>query len=194
MPDRRSIRGGGIVFSQVELQPSRARLVVDCKEAPEEAADLRDPACLAAVLGHLEREFGVESVVLSHYVEKQYGPKAMKILRGILGYARLLNQVGTRRPTPAFSGLSKKQTAAKCAPCPLRPRTLFAGLRERLLGHFATFHAAFTEAADRVDRHREPGCEACTATTENDLVYLFREFVAFGEATVALSSPEEARE
>jgi len=182
------------VFSQVELQPSRARLVVDCKEAPDEAADLRDPACLAAVLGHLEREFGVESVVLSHYVEKQYGPRAMDILRRILAYARLLNQVGTRRPTPAFSDLSKKQAVAKCTACPFRPRTLFAGLRERLLGQFATFHAAFTEAADRVDRHREPGCEACTATTANDLVYLLREFIAFGEAVVDLSPSEEVRE
>ncbi len=181
------------MFSQAELQSSRGRLIVDCKEAPEDAADLRDPACLAAVLGHLEREFGVESVVLSHYVEKQYGPRAMDVLRRILAYARLLNQVGTRRPTPAFAGLSRKQVAARCGPCPFRPRALFSGLRERLLGRFGTFPAALTDAADRVALHRDPGCAACTATTVNDLAYLFKELVAFGEAVVALSPPEGVR-
>ncbi len=181
------------MFSQAELQPSRARLVVDCKDAPEEAADLREPACLAAVLGHLEREFGVESVVLSHYVEKQYGPRAMDVLRRILAYARLLSQVGTRRPAPAFPALSRKQVAARCAACPLRPRTLFAVLRETLLRRFAAFPAGLTGAAERVDRHRDPGCRACTAATANDLVYLYGELLAFGEAAIALAPPEEAR-
>ena len=67
------------MFSQVEVQPSRGRLIVDCKDAPDAAADLRDPGCLAAVLGHLEREFGIDSVILSHYVERQYGPAARNL-------------------------------------------------------------------------------------------------------------------
>ncbi len=180
------------MFSQAELQPSRGRLIVDCKEAPDEAADLRDPACLAAVLGHLEREFGVESVVLSHYVERQYGPKAMDALRRILAYARLLNQMGARRPAPAFPALSKKQVAARCGGCPFRPRTLFAGLRERLLGAFASFPAAFRQTAARIDGYREPGCAACTGTTANDLVYLFRELLEFDRAVADLGPGKEA--
>src|SRR6266545_8362951 len=83
---------GNAMFSQAEVQPSRARLVVECKEAPDSAADLRHAECRAAVLGHLEREFGIENVVLSHYVEKQYGPRAMDVLRRTLVLANLLVQ------------------------------------------------------------------------------------------------------
>jgi len=183
---------GECVFSQAEVQPSRARLVVDCKEAPDSVADLRHPECLSAVLGHLEREFGIESVVLSHYVEKQYGSRTMDTLRRTLGLASLFSQVGSRPPSPKFPGFSKKQIALKCAACPFHPRTLFRGLREDLLRDFAAFHGAFADIAEKLYRYREPGCRTCTAATTNDMIYVFQEVARFGEAVLRTAPPPEA--
>jgi len=179
------------LFSKAEVQPSRERLVVDCKEGPESAADLRDPSCLAAVLGHLEGEFGIENVILSHYVERQYGPSAMEALRRIVEMAGLLSQLGTRPPAPNFPGLSRKQVAAKCAACPFNPRTLFDRLRSSLKRGFEEFHTAFSEATGELHRYREPGCKACVSATTNDLIYLFRSATDFGEATIRASPPTE---
>ncbi len=207
------------MFSQAEVQPSKGRLIVDCKEAPETSADLRDPACLAAVLRHLEREFGIEAVVLSHYVEKQYGSRAMEALQKLLALARLVGQMASREPSPNFPGTPKKQVAAKCAACAFNPRALFGRLREKVLGDFAAFHAAkcaacafnprapfgrlrekvlgdfaafhaeFLASAEALRRYRDAGCTACTAATANDLIYLFREAVNFGEASIEAAPP-----
>ncbi len=182
------------MFSKAEVQPSRARLIIDCKEAPESEADLRHPKCRSAVLGHLEHEFGVESVILSHYVERQYGPRAMEALRRILALAGLLTQLGARPPAPNFPGTTKKQVVARCAACPFRPQTLFGGLREALLADFARFHAAFAEVTGRLHHYRESGCRACTSGTANDLVYIFQEVVGFGEACLQAGPPEEGAE
>ena len=165
---------------------------MDCKDAPDAAADLRDPGCLAAVLGHLEREFGIDSVVLSHYVERQYGPAAMNLLREILAITNLLSQLSTRPPQPNFPGVSRRQVAAKCAACPFNPATLFEGLRSRAVRGFDEFHAAFSASIEKLYRYREPGCKDCVSSTTNDLSYLFRSVIAFGEGAVKTSPPQEA--
>ena len=180
------------MFSQVEVQPSRGRLVVDCKDAPDAAADLRDAGCLAAVLGHLEREFGIDSVVLSHYVERQYGPAAMSLLRELLTVTNLLSQLGTRPPQPNFPGVSRRQVAVKCAACPFNPATLFEGLRSRAARSFDEFHGAFSSTIEKLSHYREPGCKGCVSATTSDLSYLFRAVVAFGEAAVKTAPPQEA--
>ena len=179
------------MFSRSEVQPSRARLIVECKEAPDSTADLRDPGCRAAVLRHLEHEFGIETIVLSHYVEKQYGARAMDILRRILAIVGLLDRLGSRAPTPKFPGLTRKQVAAKCSACPFNPKTLFGSLRGRFVEDFAKFHAAFSRTTTGLARYREPGCRDCTAATANDLIYLFHRVAAFGASSVKASLPEE---
>src|SRR2546427_12790021 len=97
------------MFSHAEVEPSRARLVVDCKEAPDSAADLRDPTCRSAILGRLAGEFGIESVVLSHYVEKQYGVRSMDLLRQGLAPPPLMGQLGSRPTSPNFPARSPQQ-------------------------------------------------------------------------------------
>jgi len=179
------------VFSQAEVQPSRGRLIVDCKDAPDSASDLRDPTCLAAVLGHLERAFGIESVVLSHYVERQYGRATMTVLRRILAVLRLLDQLGTRPPAPNFPSLSRTEIASKCRACPFHPKTLFEGLRSRALRGFAEFHAALSASTEKLYGYREPGCNACVSATTTDLVYLFRSVSAFGDDALIPDANEE---
>ena len=110
------------MFSKAEVQPSRARLIIDCKEAPESEADLRHPKCRSAVLGHLEHEFGVESVILSHYVERQYGPRAMEALRRILALAGLPGL-----DPAASSRTSGTGTTPNTRPCPITVNPREAG-------------------------------------------------------------------
>jgi len=179
------------MFSHAEVEPSRARLVVDCKEAPDSAADLRDPTCRSAILGRLEGEFGIESVVLSHYVEKQYGVRSMDLLRQVLALTRLMGQLGSRPPSPNFPGLSRRQVSSKCAACPFHPKSLFEGLRNQLARDFESFRGAFETAARSLQRYREEGCRDCTGTTTSDLLFLYREVAAFAIAT-RTSATEEA--
>jgi len=179
------------VFSQAEVQPSRGRLIVDCKDAPDSASDLRDPSCLAAVLGHLERAFGIESVVLSHYVERQYGRATMDVLRRILAVVSLLDQLGTRPPAPNFPSLSRKEIASKCRACPYLPKTFFGGLRSRAVRGFAEFHATLSASTEKLHAYREPGCNACVEATTSDLIYLFRSVSAIGEDALIQDVREE---
>ena len=179
------------MFSQAEVQPSRGRLIVDCKDALNAAADLRDPSCLASVLGHLERAFGVENVVLSHYVERQYGQATMKVLRRILAIVSLLDQLGTRPPSPNFPSLSRKEVASKCRACPFHPKALFEGLRSRVVRDYAEFHATLSASTEKLYGYREPGCTACVNATTNDLIYLFGSVSAFADDMLVPDASEE---
>jgi len=168
------------VFSQAEVQPSRGRLIVDCKDAPDSAADLRDPRCLAAVLGH--------------YVERQYGRAAMNVLRRILAVLSLLDQLGTRPPAPNFPSLSRKEVASKCRTCPFHPKTVFDGLRSRAMRGFSELHATLTSSTEKLYAYREPGCTACVNATTSDLIYLFRSVSDFGDDALVPDASEEGSE
>ena len=167
---------------------------MDCKDAPDSAADLRDPRCLAVVLGHLERAFGIENVVLSHYVERQYGRAAMNVLRRILAVLSLLDQLGTRPPAPNFPSLSRKEVASKCRTCPFHPKTLFDGLRSRAMQGFSELHATLTSSTEKLYAYREPGCTACVNATTSDLIYLFRSVSDFGDDALVPDASEEGSE
>ena len=173
-----------MAFSRYEVVPSKRRLIVDCKEGPDLAADLRSPECRRGVLLDLTQELGIESIVLSHYHEKQYGKASLAILSGLLDLARLLDRFTTRPPAPDFPRLSRRDVAAKCAACPFNPQTMFPRLKEPLLEDFAAFHGAFSDLVERLLAYREPGCRACTKPTREDLIFLFRRTVAFGEAAI----------
>ena len=185
------------MFSKAEVQPSRARLIIDCKEAPESEADLRHPKCRSAVLGHLEHEFGVESVILSHYVERQYGPRAMEALRRILALAGLLTQLGARPPAPNFPGTTKKQVvAALLFTTGYASTNVSSALSQtRFTWNHTPAGGTTINSGDRliveIWLHATAGAAGGTA---NDLVYIFQEVVGFGEACLQAGPPEEGAE
>lgn len=160
--------------------------MVDCKDSLDLLADLENPQCRAAVLSHLSGQVGVESIVLSHHREKQYGRAAVAVLYRILELARAIERLSGREPTPNFPGRSRREVSARCAACRFNPRSLFPGLREALLRDFSEFHGRFADTAGRLHAYRERGCRACTAVTRDDMIFLFREWVAFGERALGL--------
>lgn len=162
------------MFEETEVD-GEGRLLVRCEDAPEDAADLARPECLRAVLRALREETGVRGVVLVHDREKAHGPRAMAALNALLAAGRLLDQFAARAPAPAFPGFTAKEAEAACATCALRPATVFARLRDVLLGDPAGFLAALREAAVGLDKQAEEGCGACVGATVQDLRILLRE-------------------
>ena len=156
------------MFDDTEVD-AEGRLLVRCEDAPEDAVDLSKPECLKAVLRHLREGGRVHGVVLVHDRERAYGPRAMEALETLLALGRLLEQLMRRAPAPNFPGFTAKETAAVCGRCSLRPATVFARLRESLLGDPAAFLARLRETADALAAYSEEGCSACAGVTIQDL-------------------------
>ncbi len=159
-------------------------MVIDCKDSFVLAADLQNPECRREVLLELSRQLGIEAIVLSHYREKQYGRATVALLSRILDLARLLDRLSARAPAPNFPRVPRREVAAKCAACPFNPQTLYSHWRNDLLDDFGRFYDSFTATVEKLQGYREPGCRACTAATHEDLIFLFRRTVEFGECAV----------
>lgn len=168
-------------FSRVEVDPSRARMMVDCKDLPDAFADLRHPECRRAVLDHLRQTLRVESLILAHYAERQYGAPSLAILDRIAALLALLDRMGTRAPAPRFPHLPRRRVEAMCRGCPHNPQRLFPRLREALAADFRTFHERFLTAAQALERYRVSGCDSCTTATRADLLFLYQRTEDFGE-------------
>lgn len=158
-----------------EAEAEDGRLNVRCEDVPEELADLSKPECLRAVLRHLRDRGGVHTVVLVHDRERAYGARAMAVLDSLLAMGRLLDQLAQRAPSPHFPGFTAKEVEAVCAKCEFRPATLFARLRDRLLGDPSGFLAAFQEVAASLAKYTETGCTACATATIEDFRILIHE-------------------
>ncbi len=159
---------GPELFDDAEVDAD-GRLLVRCEDAPEEAVDLAKSECLRAVLRRLRDEAHVRGVVLVHDRERAYGARAMAVLNRLLCLARLFDQFATRDPAPDFPGFTAKEVEGVCAKCEFRPATMFAKLREILLGDPEGFVAALKGLAASLDAYREEGCRACVAATIQDL-------------------------
>lgn len=162
------------MFEDAEVD-AEGRLVVRCDDAPETAADLAQPGCLAAVLHHLWGETSVRGVVLVHDREKAYGTRAMAVLDGLLALARLLDQFAERTPAPTFPGFTAKEAEAVCATCEFRPATLYARLRQALLQDPSAFPEPLGEVCTALAAYEEEGCRGCAGATVQDLRVLVGE-------------------
>ena len=162
------------MFEDVEVDAD-GQLLVRCEDAPEDAADLARPECLKAVLRRLREGGRVRGVVLVHDRERAYGPRAVAVLESLLRIGRLLDQLAHRAPAPHFPGFTAKEVAAVCAKCTFRPASLFARLRDRLLGDPARFVADLREIAEALAAYAEEGCAACAGATIQDVRILLAE-------------------
>ncbi|TLZ52790.1 MAG: hypothetical protein E6K18_02155 [Methanobacteriota archaeon] len=162
------------VFDDAEVD-SEGRLRVACEGVPEDAVDLSKPACLTAVLRRLRESGRVHGVVLVNDRERMYGARATQVLESLLALGRLLDHMAQRPPSPDFPGFTAREVAAVCAVCPLRPATLFVGLRETVLGDPSSFLHVLREAAESLTSYAEQGCSTCTGATIQDLTILIEE-------------------
>ena len=167
------------MFEDVEVDAD-GQLLVRCEDAPEDAADLARPECLKAVLRRLREGGRVRGVVLVHDRERAYGPRAVAVLESLLRIGRLLDQLAHRAPAPHFPGFTAKEVAAVCAKCTFRPASLFARLRDRLLGDPVAFVGDLGAITGALAAYEEEGCTACAGATAQDLAVVLSELARTG--------------
>jgi len=177
------------MFDSYQMDHAKGLMIVDCSDADEEP-DLKDPRCLKAVLGNLGNEMRVEGIVLNHHREKHYGRRTLKTLREVISLSSLLDQLAGQEPLPNFPGLARKEIQARCCACQFGPVSLFARLKELLLGDlpridFPAFSVEFAARARELERHRYKGCQRCTARTVADLSFLLSEIESFADRILA---------
>lgn len=160
-----------------EIHPSKAQMVVKCIEC-QGTADLTDKACLRGILQNLQKEFRVNSLILSHYFEKQYGRDSIELLERMISLTRLMEQFSLREPNPLPSSKTKR-TEILCEKCELNPQILFPNLRGIFLGSFEDLFPFFSSRAQQLYEKRELECSKCLEATSGDLLYLFNELQEF---------------
>jgi hypothetical protein len=178
------------MFDSYQMDHAKGLMIVDCSDADVDEPDLKDPRCLKAVLRNLSSELRVEGVILNHHREKHYGRRTLKALREVISLSSLHDQLAAQEPLPNFPGLARKEMQARCGACQFNPASLFARLKELLLGDlpqidFADFSAEFAARARELERHRYKGCQHCTARTASDLSFLLSEVESFADRILA---------
>jgi len=147
-----------------------------------EEADLRDPACRRAVLEALRDEPPIEALVLSDLTERRYGPRAAAAVNALLAILRLAEEFATREPAPEFPGEPARRTRARCAACPLQPKSLFLRLAEACAEDLPVFHAELEVRVRAAAKAPPPGCARCVQLTQRDLALLIGRYRDFADS------------
>jgi len=149
-----------------------SNLRCDCGDCPR-GANLKDARCLPRVLRTLDRNYGISSITLSHFVEAQYTGDSMRALERMLAVKRLLDRMATRSPGPGGRPLSD------CGGCALNPGMMFNTLTGLFMSDQAKFHDAYLKAAILLNQGRGPACRECLDKTKGDFVFLGGQLVPF---------------
>jgi len=167
-------------FETYHMDYSKSLMIVDCLAAAEKEPDLKDRACLLAVLKNIRKELRVDGIVLNHHREKHYGSATLAVLHAVIAISSLFDQLSDQEPLPHFSGLTKKEARERCGPCAFCPDNLFRGLEERLIGDlpridFPAFAAEMTAKVGEMREHRFTGCRDCVKRSVEDMFFLLGE-------------------
>ena len=154
-------------------------MVAECTEC-QGRAGLDDKRCLTGILNGLTREYNVDSVILSHYIETKYTDDAMHMLEMMVKMANEMDQMAIREPYREYfendDGLTsslKNQQKSTCGKCALRPETIFSKLKKHLLSDIDHFYTEFGSITGQVDANGEEACAQCMKAMQSDLIYLF---------------------
>jgi len=180
----------GEPFETYHMDYSKGLMVVDCLAAAGEEPDLKDRACLLAVLKNIRKELRVDGIVLNHHREKHYGAATLAALQAVIAISSLFDQLSGQEPLPHFSGLTRKEALERCTPCAFCPANLFRDLEERLIGglprvDFPAFAVEMTARAGEMGDHRFTGCRSCIRRSVEDLFFLLGEAGAFADRLAA---------
>ena len=167
--------------ARVKRTQSVNALVMGCKNC-DGKGELSYSECLANVLEHYMSEFNIDSVVLSGYMERQYEGSAIRLLERLSGLAETLEQLSARNPVREYfmgsgdgeEGKDERQKVDDpgCAGCALNPQSMFAELREQLMGGISEFYKSFVHQAQQVERGKGKQCAQCIFHTGNDIIFL----------------------
>jgi hypothetical protein len=157
------------------------KMVFDCREEPG-PAQLTNRSCRIRVLEALGREFAVDAVVLSDFVETQYADESLDLLLQLNQLSQDLKRLGLRDPYARYFASEEEYSASKlakqkdtCENCRHSPPRLFPAMDASLKGNVVKTYANFEKAAEALKNAQRPtACNPCLEATATDFDYLFR--------------------
>ncbi len=143
-----------------------------CGDCPR-GANLRDARCFPRVLYSLDREFGINTVTLSHFVETEYVGESMEMLERMLAIKRLMERMAGR--TPQFQG----QGNPPCSECELNPGTVFSSLSKTFQISQGKFYDSFFHYIVLLNKGKGASCRSCLNASKSDFAFLFQKVGPF---------------
>jgi hypothetical protein len=159
---------------EIEFTSRQNVMVAKCKECEGEG-DLTDQKCLSGMLNAISKEFNIDSIILSHFVERFYEKNAVDVLRDMAGLVKEFDRLSFRDPLKQyFSEKEIPSQRSKCQACEKNPQNLFPELRGLFIMDIEKFYKNFTQRIRTVyTTTNEPKCKKCISTTNNDIIYIF---------------------
>lgn len=146
---------------------------------------INDPEALSGLLGAIEKQPTVESVIIRDVRVIHLVGHMMRMLREMVNIRRELYRLSERNPLAEDMGDSPKPQI-KCGRCPLQPQTVFTNFRTSLISQFTmdkTVEVGYPEQMsamlNELSHHRDPSpyCDRCRKRTSGEFNHLYNSFV-----------------
>jgi hypothetical protein len=166
----------------IETLPRESQMIFSCKKCDVDA-DIKNTHCMFGALKSLSEEFNIDSIILSHYIEKRYHGPMMKILNEMNDLIGEMDRMSYRNPfNESFeqeASLEKaqvKQQKHVCDNCDINPQNIIPPLKNHFMKDIGEFYLQLLQVTQLIKGGKQPRtCDKCIEATENDMVYLFNE-------------------
>jgi len=146
---------------KIRQEEGKRKLIINCKECQD---DFSLDNCLPGILLALEKEYQIDSIIISDHIERQYGGEDIELLKNI---AQLINRL--ERWT-SRSG-AKKQ----CSKCPIHPPEMYSDIRDSLLIDPGSAYSSLLEYSREL--MKKSGCAECRRSTKEEFTVLSKELL-----------------
>jgi len=168
---------------EVGYEARELKMVAKCKECGGRST-LKEGYCLSGIINSFSKESGVDTIILSHFIETQYNNKAIELIRMMTSLAGELTQLANRDPTQGMDDgmgnpipVSPEQRRA-CEQCRFNPAFLYPSLRDAFVMDIEEFYRRLNDVV--MDVGNSAGsvgiCGNCISTTLGDLNYIYDKF------------------
>lgn len=146
---------------KIRQEEGKRKLVINCKECEE---DFSLDHCFPGILLALEKEYQIDSIILSDYIERQYSGEGIEVLKSI---ADVINRL--ERWT------SRSEGKKECQKCPIHPPEMYSDIRGlSLRDPGAAYEALLNYSKELMKKN---GCPKCRRSTKEELTVLGKELL-----------------
>ncbi len=153
-------------------------MVLKCKRCP--GPHKIEQKCLGPLLAAFSKEYDIDTVKMSHFIEKEYHGISIELLRKISQLADEIEDLSLREPTEEYSAYKGKNDPKKtvCQRCTLYPRKFFTKLRVLLIKDISKFYALNKKIVGKLPlfKKKTSFCHRCIHDTTEDLNYIFDKY------------------
>ncbi len=146
---------------EIRQEKGKRKLVINCKECDD---DFSLKHCLSGILLTLEKEYQVDTIILSDYVERQYSKEEVTLLKNI---ADLINRLER--------WASRSEDKKQCGDCPLHPPEMYSALRDSLLVDPGSAYSSLLKYSKEL--MKKDGCPKCRRSTKEEFTVLSKQLL-----------------